>query len=71
MFKRIEAERGEQFGWELGFEQSAGVVNHIKCASSKMIVRIYGVEQFHALNGLCDNSHCPNKSPVCCAKFAR
>jgi hypothetical protein len=52
VLERIESELGEQFGWELGSEQSAGMVDHIESASSKMIVRIYGVVLVHHLNGL-------------------
>ena len=48
----VESELGEQFGWELSSEQSAGMVDHIESASSKMIVRICGVGLVHHLNGL-------------------
>jgi len=52
VLERIESEIGEQFGWELGFEQCTSMVDHIESASSKMIVGIYGVARVHVLNGL-------------------
>jgi hypothetical protein len=55
----------------LGSEQSAGMVDHIESAASKMIVRICGVGLVHHLNGLYNNGLFPCKSAVCCVKFAR
>lgn len=38
VFESFKKEIGQQFGGQFGFEQSAGMVNHIESAASKMVV---------------------------------
>jgi hypothetical protein len=71
VFEGVKKEVGEQFRGQFGFEQSAGVVNHIESAASKMVVRICRVEFIHILHALQDTGRCPPESTGHCGKFAQ